>query len=46
MKNNIFESVVKEVPVTADPKTVLVLQLLIVVTPVAASDIKGKGLNP
>ncbi len=45
MENNIFAPVVKEDANAANANTVVVLQLLVVVTPVADIDCKKHGLN-
>ena len=45
MESNIFDSVVLEPAVKAETNTVLVLHLVVVVTPVTDSDVKGSGLN-
>ena len=45
MKTNIFQSVVAESPVHAEDNTVVALNLLILVVPVAENDLKGSGLN-
>ncbi len=44
MNNNIFEPIVIDMD-TADAKTVLVLHLLVVVVPIADSDLTGARLN-
>ena len=45
MENNFFESVVLEDTNAADTNSVVVLQLLVVVTPVVDSDCEWCGLN-
>lgn len=45
IEENIFSSVVSESVVDAESNTVLVLHLVVVVTPVNESDVKGSGLN-
>lgn len=45
VESNIFSSVVTESTVNPEENAVLVIQLVVLVTPVADSDIKGCGLN-
>ncbi len=43
--SNIFDPVVIDNTVSRDAKTVLVIHLLIIVTPVTDGDVNGAGLN-
>ena len=45
MEKNIFDSVVSEPAVEAESNTVLVLQLVVLVVPIADNDVQGGGLN-
>ena len=45
MAENIFSSVVSESPIDSESNTVLVIQLVVLVTPVNDGDVVGSGLN-
>lgn len=45
MESNIFSSVVLEPAVDSTVNVALVLHLVVLVVPVADSDVKGSGLN-